>query len=114
MLQINDQKLQALIEAWNENRLATAPDNMKATIKQLYNPELADGKKYIKLNQSPRSGHFMIDKATEIVYSIKGFGVPNLKKPRGTVEFLTRFIKECTAKGVEYTHTYWYDLHPTE
>jgi hypothetical protein len=60
------------------------------------------------------SGHFLVDRKTEQVYSIKGYGVPNLKKPRGTVEFLTQFINNLTTEGKEYTHTYWYALHPTE
>lgn len=109
---LNDEKLTALLEAWHENEklgfqqrglTAISPDTK----------HWHTGSKYIRLDNGG-SGHFMVNRETEQVYSIKGYGVPNLKKPRGTVEFLTKFIKAETAAGREYTHRYWYALHPTE
>jgi hypothetical protein len=72
-----------------------------------------DRTKFIALDYGT-SGHFLVDRKTEQVYSIKGYGVANLKKPRGTVEFLTKFINTLTEQGKEYMSTYWYKLHVTD
>jgi hypothetical protein len=114
MLNATDEKVVKFLATWKENmgKVGMYQDD----------PELLDEKapvavqkqKYILLNSREGVGHFLVDRDTEVVYSIKGYGVINRKKSRGTIEFLTRFIANETASGREYTHKWWYDLHPTE
>lgn len=114
MLDATDTKIQRLLEAWDKNQktVGSLKDAFEIT-KSHYVKSAKQKTKYICLDDGD-SGHFIVNRDTEQVYSIKGYGVPNLKKPRGTVEFLTSFINQCTADGKEYMHTYWYALHPTE
>jgi hypothetical protein len=112
MYNANDRSIQDLLAAWEAN-------DLKLSFKG--NAELArssakhahEGTKYLRLDRGS-SGHLMVNRETGMVYSTKAYGVPNLKKPRGKVEFLTAFIKQCTEKNVGYTHHYWYLLHPIE
>jgi hypothetical protein len=114
MLSANDEKIQRLLTVWYENmiKVGNLKDSHPST-KEHYKTVAKDRTKFIALDYGG-SGHFLVDRKTEQVYSIKGYGVPNLKKPRGTVEFLTQFIGNLTTEGKEYMHTYWYALHPTE
>lgn len=112
MLNANDQKVTLLLEAWHKNQELDFRQchytNITPDQKHVH-----EGSKYLRLDNGG-SGHFMVNRQTEQVYSIKGYGVPNLKKPRGTVEFLTAFIQTETLAGREYTHKYWYTLHQTD
>lgn len=111
MLNATDVKIEQLMKAWHENQ--TQVGNLKGlheAVTSSYTKKAIDRTKFIALNMGG-SGHFLVDRKTEMVYSIKGYGIPNLKKPRGTVEFLTEFIRHLTALGKEYTFAYWYDMH---
>lgn len=109
-LNADDPKINALLEAWDKN-------NQLKKHNMFYQAKART--KYIVLtygyySQDPgASTHFMVDRETQEVYSVLSWRAPNLKKPRGTVEFLTNFINKLTAEGKEYMHTYWYALHPT-
>lgn len=116
MLNASDSKIKRLLAAWHENEVKTnrvGTADPQKFYDQFHQKSAKDRKKFIALDMGG-SGHFLVDRLTEQVYSIKGYGVPNLKKPRGTVDFLTQFIKAETEAGREYMHTWWYDLHPTE
>lgn len=111
----NDVRLQLLADTLFDN------DTKAGTIKGM-SPEVQSshkiyvvegGSKYLRLNMGG-SGHFMVNRETEMVYSIKAYGVPNLKKPRGTVDYLTGFVQECTRQGKGYIQQFWYDLHHIE
>lgn len=111
MLTTDSPKIIALLAAWHDNERACGFYKEHPEQADLYHAKHAhEGSRYLRLNTGS-SGHFMVDRKTEMVYSIKGAGVPNLKKPRGTVEFLTQFITFCTTKGVYYQQAFWYDLH---
>lgn len=113
MLNATDKKIQDLLDAWHENEATVGFPQRGLTNIVPDAKHVHEGSKYLRLDNGG-SGHFMVNRETEEVYSIKGYGVPNLKKPRGTVEFLTQFIKDMTAQGREYTHAFWYALHPTQ
>jgi hypothetical protein len=112
MYNANDQSVKDLLAAWEQNDLQFCFKG-DAELAKYAAKHAHDGTKYIRLDRGT-SGHLMVNRETGMVYSIKGYGVPNLKKPRGTVERLTRFIQECTEKGLGYTHGYWYRLHPVD
>lgn len=114
MLNANDPKITALLEAWHRNQVEVGTlKGMRPETMAAYQKHAEQRSKFIALDNGS-AGHFLVDRTTEQVYSIKGYGQVNLKKPRGTVEFLTNFINKCTAEGKEYTHTFWYALHPVE
>lgn len=118
MLDILSPEIKAFLDAWQENdTLCGSIKTMPETMKPLYFKEADQRTKFIALNMvtgGQTMGHFMVDRKTEMVYSIKGYGKVNLKKPRGKIGFLTEFIKKLTREGKEYTHTFWYALHPIE
>lgn len=116
MLSAKDSKIQRLLEAWKKNELQCGLSKDSST-KDKYVCTAKDRTKYIALDYgytTATSGHFLVDRKTERVYSIKGYGVPNLKKDRGTVEYLTCFINKLTTEGKAYQHPYWYLLHPVD
>lgn len=49
-----------------------------------------DGKKYIKVNVGD-SGKYMIDKETQTIYGIKGYGVINKKHYYGTLDTINNY-----------------------
>lgn len=104
LLKANDEIVQQFLYAWYKNATQCGHG--------LDTPRAEDGRTFIQLFHGS-SSHFMIDRRTEIVYSVSAYGQVNRKKPRGTVEFLTNLINKMTEKGEEYMHTYWYKLHPT-
>ena len=112
-LKATDDRIIHLMKALEENNIKITlkgdPYNFNETMHKLNAQQRT---KYIAINYGG-SGSLMVDRQTEAVYSIKGYGVPNLKKFRGTVEYLTKFVQACTLNGVGYRHKYWYDLHPT-
>lgn len=111
MLNATDTKITELLQAWHDNDKRYGGYKANPELADQFNAKhVVDGTKYLKLN-SGSSGHFMVNRETEMVFSIKGYGTPNLKKPRGTVEFLTKFIRFCTTKGIAYQQAFWYDLH---
>jgi hypothetical protein len=116
MLNADDQKIQDLLKAWQTNQVTVGrlKDMPKALLdSHTYTAIAKQRTKFIALDMGG-SGHFLVDRKTERVYSIKAYGVPNLKKDRGTVEYLTKFINDLTAQGKEYTHNFWYSLHPVD
>lgn len=111
MLNANSPEVQNFLAAWHMNDLQVKGSTSSAT------KVVREGRRYLHLNYQHANqtmGHFMCDRETAQVYSIKGYGRPNKQKPRGKIEFLTSFIEECTKKNIDYTHDYWYALHPTE
>lgn len=113
ILEEGDAKITALLDALHKNHCEVGSLKGVPSIHQQYKPYTKERRNWIHIDENG-SGMFLVDRKTEQVYSILAYGRPNKKKPRGTVEFLTRFINECTDKGQEYRQTYWYKLHPTE
>ena len=116
MLNLDDTKILALMEAYTENIKATKDKSNH----DYYIPRVEQGSKYLRFDYghatSPghNSGHWMINRETEQVYAIKGYGVPNLKKPHGTVDQMIANLKLATERHIDYMHTYWYAIpsHP--
>lgn len=110
MLNRDDRKVKDFLEAWHENYMATTLKDMPE-LEPRYLKHAEEGSKYLRFDNGD-SGHFMCDRTTEQVYKTKGYGVVNLKKPHGTIEQVTANLKLATAKGIDYTRTWWYLVPP--
>ncbi len=94
-----DAKIDAFVEAWHENgRPFWEYENTPGMKYDEYcRKEVKERNKYVALDQKG-SGVFLVDKATGIVWSIKGYGVPN--RMIGFIDDLTAKYKEATAKNL--------------
>jgi hypothetical protein len=54
----------------------------------------------------------MINRTTEEVFFIKGYGRPNLRKPHGTLDQMIANLETAMARKINYIHTYWYAVPP--
>ena len=76
-------KIQAFLRAWHEDERARFDRNgYMNLVYDEYAPKSAhDRRKYIALDRAAgaagRSGVYLVDRATERVYTIKAYGVPN-------------------------------------
>ncbi len=81
----------AFLSAWHENGRAAFERSTPSLDYDTYYPKTAkDRSKYIALDRGGefnRSGVFLLDKATGIVWSIKGYGVKN--RQLGHIDALT-------------------------
>jgi hypothetical protein len=77
MLEATSPKVQEFLRAWHESERARFERDAKSLVYDEYAPKIAkDRRKYIAADRGS-GGVFLIEKATEAVFSIKAYGVPN-------------------------------------
>ena len=91
MIAATDPDVQALLTAWHEaGRAAFEADGFKSLDydSPAYAKTAAQRRKYICLDVGS-SGAFMLDRASGMIYNIKGYGVPHKRLPVGTLGEVT-------------------------
>ena len=109
MLNRDDAKISTLVGLLTTNRkLTSLADTYAAGMDMTnYQWQVEAGSKYLRVDEGS-SGFYMINRETEQVYFIKGYGVPNLKKPHGTVDQMIHNLNIANENGTDYVRTYWY------
>ena len=95
-------KLNVLLTLWHENGRPhferTCPN---LNYNRYYPKTMKIKQRWIYLDRAD-SGVFMVDPGTEMVYRVKAYGVPNLRKPVGTVDWLIEEYRSTMVKPYEY------------
>src|SRR6202030_703071 len=92
MIAINDPRIAEFVRLWHESKR----EDFERTYTNLdydgptYQHHAKDRSKYIAFDQGD-GGVYLLDKESEMLYRIKAYGVPNKKKPQGTLD-------ECLVK----------------
>jgi hypothetical protein len=100
---VNTADVTAFLTAWHENGRALFTQRYENLDYDTYATKSAHPRsRFIALDcggPSNRSGAFLVEKATGVLYSIKGYGRPN--RPLGDIRALTASYEAATAQGRE-------------
>jgi hypothetical protein len=94
--------VQDFLAAWHENERPGFERDHDRLHFDTYAPKVAKARtKYLALNRDT-SGMFLADRVTGLVWSIKGYGVPN--RPLGSLAALTRAYQAATLAGRTFSN----------
>ena len=112
MLTVESQEIQDFLSAWHENNRISYRGYKNLDYDRDNQKTAHDRRKYIACdygNKTSRSGAFLIDKKTHIIYSIKGYGQRGYCL--GMVEELTVEFHKATATQKPERDSYWQQSH---
>lgn len=100
MLTADHPDVQRFLTAWHENGRAAFERDHTALVYDTYRPKVAKERKRFLALDVDTSGCFLVDRDTTMVYSIKGYGVPN--RALGALVDVTAAYEYATQEGRDF------------